>query len=89
LLTQVGLSIYGSRILAVRGRLSGRWRITPVNVLTYEGERYLVAPRGVTQWVRNIRASDEAELRVGSGRERIRGFELTDDDKPAVLRAYL
>ncbi len=49
----------------------------------------MVAPRGVTQWVRNIRASDEAELRVGSGRERIRGFELTDDDKPAVLRAYL
>jgi len=49
----------------------------------------LVAPRGETQWVRNIRASADAELRIGSGRERIRVFELTDGDKPAVLRAYL
>src|SRR5207302_3738250 len=51
-LTQMGISAYGSRILAVRGRRSGRWYATPVNLLEYRGERFLVAPRGVTQWVR-------------------------------------
>jgi deazaflavin-dependent oxidoreductase (nitroreductase family) len=89
LLTRLGLSVYGSRILAVRGRTSGQWRTTPVNLLTYPGGRYLVAPRGVTQWVRNIRASGEGELRLGWRREPIRVVELGDGEKPDVLRAYL
>ena len=89
LLTRLGFNIYGSRILAVRGRSSGRWRTTPVNVLTHQGERFLVTPRWVTQWVRNINAGGEAELRVGARHEVIRVVELTDDDKPGVLRAYL
>jgi deazaflavin-dependent oxidoreductase (nitroreductase family) len=89
LLTRAGLSIYGSRILAVRGRRSGEWRTTPVNVLLYRGERYLVAPRGLTAWVRNIRASGAGELRLGMRREPIRVVELADDEKPELLRAYL
>ncbi len=88
-LTSLGLSVYGSRVLAVRGRSSGAWRTTPVNLLTYKGERYLVAPRGVTQWVRNIRASGEGELRLGWRREPIKVVELSDDAKPELLRAYL
>lgn len=88
-LTRLGLSVYGSRVLAVRGRSSGEWRTTPVNLLSLGGDRYLVAPRGVTQWVRNIRASGDGELRVGRRRERIRVQELNDDEKPPVLRAYL
>ena len=55
-LTRIGVSVYGSRVLAVRGRKSGEWRTVPVNLLKYNGERYLVAPRGHTQWVRNMRA---------------------------------
>ncbi|MEA2641897.1 MAG: hypothetical protein QOF51_3291 [Chloroflexota bacterium] len=89
LLTRLGVSVYGSRVLAVRGRTSGEWRTTPVNLLQYEGERYLVAPRGVTQWVRNIRASGAAELRLGSRREPIRVVELGDEEKLPILRAYL
>src|SRR5499427_7670593 len=81
-LTRIGISVYGSRVLAVRGRKSGEWRTTPVNLLTDEGQQYLVAPRGVTQWVRNIRASGEAELRVGRRREQIRVAEVPDDEKP-------
>ncbi len=88
-LTRVGLSVYGSRILAVRGRRSGEWRTTPVNVLNYNGQRYLVAPRGVTEWVRNIRVSGGGELRVGPRRESIRARELPDADKPELLRHYL
>jgi deazaflavin-dependent oxidoreductase (nitroreductase family) len=87
--TRLGLSVWGSRVLAVRGRSSGEWRTTPINLLTYRGERYLVAPRGVTQWVRNIRAGGEAELRIGRRREPIKVVELSDDEKPDLLRAYL
>jgi len=88
-LTRAGVSVWGSRVLAVRGRTSGEMRTTPVNLLTVDGERYLVAPRGHTQWVRNIRVAGEAELRVGRRVERIRVEELADDAKPAILRAYL
>jgi deazaflavin-dependent oxidoreductase (nitroreductase family) len=88
-LTRLGVSVYGSRILAVRGRKSGQWRTTPVNLLEVHGQRYLVAPRGVTEWVRNIRASGGGELRLGARREPIRVQELSDSEKPALLREYL
>jgi deazaflavin-dependent oxidoreductase (nitroreductase family) len=89
LLTRAGLSVWGSRELRVRGRSSGEWRTTPVNLLTYEGDRYLVAPRGVTQWVRNLRAAGEGELRVGRRIQPFRATELPDEQKPPILRAYL
>ena len=90
-LTTMGISVYGSRVLYVRGRASGEWRTTPVNPLTLrDGTRYLVAPRGTTQWVRNIRAADGAgELHLGRRVEPFTAIELADDDKPPVLRAYL
>jgi deazaflavin-dependent oxidoreductase (nitroreductase family) len=88
-LTRVGVSVYGSRILAVRGRKSGEWRTNPVNLLQFEGKRYLVAPRGVTEWVRNIRVSGGGELRLGNRHEAIRVTELSDAEKPSVLRHYL
>ena len=89
LLTTLGISVYGSAVLAVRGRKSGEWRTVPVNVLTMAGERYLVAPRGETEWVRNIRAAGTGELRRGSRREAIVARELADDEKPEILRAYM
>ena len=64
-MTKLGISVWGSRILRVRGRTSGEWRSTPVNLLTFERTRYLVAPRGETQWVRNLRVAGDGELRVG------------------------
>jgi deazaflavin-dependent oxidoreductase (nitroreductase family) len=88
-LTQRGISVYGSRVLAVRGRKSGAWRTVPVNLLEYQGERYLVAPRGVTEWVKNIRQSGTAELRVGAKREPIEVTELPDSEKLDLLRHYL
>ena len=88
-LTRRGLSVWGSRVLYVRGRSSGEWRTTPVNLLTYEGRRYLVAPRGETQWVRNLRAVGTGELRLGKRAEGFRGRELADDEKVPVLREYL
>ncbi|MBO0872073.1 MAG: nitroreductase family deazaflavin-dependent oxidoreductase [Pseudonocardia sp.] len=88
-LTHAGVSVWGSRVLRVRGRSSGEWRSTPVNLLSHGGERYLVAPRGHTQWVRNLRVAGTGELVVGRRVERFTAIELADADKPAVLRAYL
>lgn len=89
-LTKLGISVYGSRVLYVRGRKTGEWRSTPVNPLTVDGVRYLVAPRGNTQWVRNLRAANgEGELRIGRKTERFTATEIGDDAKPAILRAYL
>jgi deazaflavin-dependent oxidoreductase (nitroreductase family) len=89
LLTNRGLSVRGSRILAVRGRKSGQIRTTPVNPLEIGGARYLVAPRGETEWVRNLRAARGGELRLGRHREPIGVEELPDEAKPPILREYL
>jgi deazaflavin-dependent oxidoreductase (nitroreductase family) len=88
-LTRLGVSVAGSRELRVRGRKSGEWRTTPVNLLTVGDERYLVAPRGTTHWVRNLRAAGDGELRVGRRTETFRASELDDAAKPVVLREYL
>jgi deazaflavin-dependent oxidoreductase (nitroreductase family) len=88
-LTRLGISVWGSRVLEVRGRTSGIWRRTPVNLLTLDGERYLVAPRGHTQWVRNLRVSGEGRLRLGRHSEPFTAAELDNESKVPVLRAYL
>ena len=88
-MTRLGISVWGSRVLRVRGRTSGEWRTTPVNLLTYENQRYLVAPRGETQWVKNIRTAGGGELQLGRKIEPIKVVELPDEEKPALLRAYL
>jgi deazaflavin-dependent oxidoreductase (nitroreductase family) len=90
LFTRLGISVWGSRVLEVRGRSSGEWRRTPVNLLTIDGRRHLVAPRGNTQWVRNLRASGEGRLRVGRSSEAFAAAEVLDDaEKVPILRAYL
>ncbi|MEO7125653.1 MAG: nitroreductase/quinone reductase family protein [Nakamurella sp.] len=85
----MGISVYGSRVLWVRGRKSGEWRHTPVNPLTLGTGRYLVAPRGHVQWTKNLRALGEGELRIGRRVERFTAIEVANVDKPAILRAYL
>ena len=89
LLTRAGISVWGSRELRVRGRTSGEWRTTPVNLLTIETTNYLVAPRGETQWVKNLRVAGTGELRVGRRTDDFRATEIADADKVPILRAYL
>lgn len=88
-LTRIGVSVLGSRVLRVKGRTSGQWRSTPVNLLTVDGHRYLVAPRGTTQWVKNIRVAGGGELLLGRRATPFLVQELRDADKPPVIRAYL
>lgn len=88
-LTRRGLSVMGSRVLAVRGRKSGEWRRTPVNLLEVDGAQYLVAPRGHVQWTHNMRAAGGGELWLGRRVQRFTATEVPDDAKPPLLRAYL
>ncbi len=87
--TKQGFSVWGSRVLAVRGRKSGEWRRTPVNLLTVDGQQYLVAPRGHVQWTHNMRAAGGGELHLGGKVEVFTAEEVADDAKPALLRDYL
>lgn len=89
--TRIGLSAKGSRILEVRGRKSGEPVRTPVNLLTFDGNQYLVAPRGETQWVRNVRADQQHKVTLILGRKRQenQANEIVDAEKVPVLRAYL
>ena len=86
---RLGISVLGSRVLEVPGRSSGQPRRTPVNLLVLDGQRYLVAPRGETQWVRNLRASGGGRLLLGRHGEPFTAVELADGEKAPVLRAYL
>ncbi len=88
-LTRRGVGVWGSRVLEVRGRQSAEWRRTPVNLLPFDGQEYLVAPRGHTQWVRNLRVSGGGRLVLGRRVREFSASELTDDQKPPLLRAYL
>ena len=88
-LTRRGIGVWGSRILEVRGRKTGEWRSVPVNLLTLDGIDFLVAPRGHTQWVRNLRAAGGGRLQLGSRTTTFRAEELADEEKPAILRPYL
>ena len=88
-LTRVGISVAGSRVLEVPGRKSGEPRRTPVNLLAFDASRYLVAPRGHTQWVRNLRVAGGGNLLLGRRSEAFRAIEIEDGEKEPILREYL
>lgn len=86
---RLGLAPRYCHELLVAGRVSGKVTGRPVNVLDVDGRRYLVAPRGETQWVRNVRAAGAADLRRSRRVEHIAPIECDDVVKPALLREYL
>jgi deazaflavin-dependent oxidoreductase (nitroreductase family) len=88
-LTRRGMSVMGTRKLRVVGRASGAVRSTVVNLLEVDGRKYLVSPRGHTQWVRNLRVAGAGDLRVGRHVEPFTAAEVADADKAPVVQAYL
>ncbi len=88
-LVGLGLAPSHMQLLEVRGRKSGKLFRTPVDLLQLEGKRYLVAPRGRTQWVRNAEVAGEITLKRGSSRKTFRLRALSDVEKLPVLKAYL
>ncbi|MFJ6567565.1 nitroreductase family deazaflavin-dependent oxidoreductase [Streptomyces sp. NPDC091292] len=88
-LARRGVSLMGTAELSVIGRKSGEWRRTPVNLLPYEGGPYLVSARGHSEWVRNMRAAGGGRLQVGRRTQEFTAVELSDEEKPVILRTYL
>ena len=88
-LVGLGLGFSYNYLLQVQGRKSGKLYSTPIDLLERGGKRFLVAPRGRTQWVRNAEAAGEVTLKKGSKRERFRLRALSDQEKPEILKAYL
>lgn len=85
----LGFGLPHNYLLQVRGRKSGRIYSTPVDLLGRNGKRYLVAPRGYTQWVRNAIASGTISLKKGRRSEEFAVRMLSEDEKPEILKSYL
>ena len=88
-LAENGISLQGSTALRVRGRTSGQLRGVVVNLLEVDGRRYLVSPRGNTQWARNARAAGEIEMGPTRRSRTASIVEVSDDAKPELLKPYL
>ncbi len=85
----LGLGLSHNYLVEVRGRKSGKVYSTPIDLLELGGKRFLVAPRGRTQWVRNAEAAGEITLKKGRTRQRYRIRPIPDAGKPELLKAYL
>lgn len=85
----VGFGHHPTYLLTVRGRKSGQPRTTPVSVVEQEGKRYLFAPYGMVDWVRNLRAAGEATLTRGRRAESVRATELPSGEAGLVLKAFI
>jgi len=89
LLVGLGLGLKHNYLLQVRGRKSGKLYSTPIDLLEMDGKRFLVAPRGQTQWVRNAEAAGEVTLKKGGFQKSFRLRAIPHEEKPALLKAYL
>jgi deazaflavin-dependent oxidoreductase (nitroreductase family) len=88
-LTRFGLGARYRYILTVRGRRTRLARSTPVDVMTIVGRRFLVAPYGAVNWVRNLRAAKELTLSRGSKIETFSAEEVNGVDAAPVIRSYV
>jgi len=88
-LVGMGLGMKHHYLLQVRGRKSGKLYANPIDLLEMNGRRFLVAPRGRTQWVRNAESADVVTLKRGSWQQSFSLRSIPDRDKPELLKAYL
>jgi len=88
-LVGLGFGLRHNYVVQVRGRKSGKLYSNPIDLLELGGKRYLVAPRGRTQWVRNAEVAGEVALKKGRYRQTFRLRPVCDADKPPLLKAYL
>jgi deazaflavin-dependent oxidoreductase (nitroreductase family) len=77
------------RLLSVPGRTTGRWRSVPVVVLEHDGQRYLMAAYGNTEWSRNLRAAGIGRLSGGGRIEEFTTTEVPAERRPPLIVAYL
>ena len=88
-MTQAGWGASYRHILTVRGRRSGQLRSTPVDVMSHEGSRWLVAGYGPANWVANARAAGELTLSRGGRSEVLTVQDALPSESVPVLRKYM
>src|SRR5262245_8754417 len=88
-LVGLGMGLRHNYLVEVRGRRTGRVYSTPIDLLELEGRRFLVAPRGRTEWVRNAESAGEVILKRGRMRQKYRIDIIANAHKPEILKAYL
>jgi deazaflavin-dependent oxidoreductase (nitroreductase family) len=89
LLLRAGVKMGSMSLLTVRGRKSGQPRTVPVLLVEQDDRRFLIAPYGAVQWVRNIRAAGTATLTRGRRSETISVIELEAKEAAPILKQYL
>jgi deazaflavin-dependent oxidoreductase (nitroreductase family) len=88
-LVGLGIGLRHNYLVEVRGRRTGRVYSTPIDLLEFKEKRFLVAPRGRTEWVRNAESAGEIVLKRGSVRQKFRIRIVSNEEKPEILKAYL
>ena len=88
-LVGLGLGFPYNYLLQVRGRKSGRLYSTPIDLLELNGKKFLVAPRGRAQWIRNAEVAGEIALKKGRDVQQFRLRPLSGPEKLDVLKTYL
>jgi len=74
--------------LTTRGRKSGLPRTVAVNVVEYNGNRYLVAPRGNTEWARNAVVNGEATVKHGKSQD-VRLVDVPAAERVPIIQKYV
>ena len=88
-LASLGLTSSRMITLEVKGRRSGQTHSTVMNMVEYEGARYVVSPRGEAEWVRNVRAAGGEAVIRHRGRRSVRLEEVAAEQRAPILRKYL
>jgi len=88
-LVRLGLPPRDAYLLTTIGRRTGRRYTTPVNLVRQGGERWLVAPYGEREWVKNARAAGWVEVRRGRTSRRVEVAELPASERAPILQAYV
>jgi deazaflavin-dependent oxidoreductase (nitroreductase family) len=88
-LVGLGIGLRHNYLVEVPGRKTGRLYSTPIDLLEFKQRRFLVAPRGRTEWVRNAESAGEVVLKRGNVRQKFRVRIVSIEEKPEILKAYL
>jgi len=88
-LLAAGLPMGPNALVTIRGRKSGLPRITPLTIVEFSGRRWLMAPFGDVNWVRNLRAAGCATIAVRRRNEEVAAAELGPTEAVAFFRDVL
>ena len=79
----------GTYLLTVHGRKTGKAYTAPVRLIEHDGKRWLVAPYGVVNWVKNARAAGEVSLYRNKVNETVKLRELGPQESAPILKEYI